>query len=96
LKAKVVAVAAAGLATAGLGLTGCGGTKPALPSEGIIMASGGLAGTLKGTAVMLNAGFPHLLRANLDGGRFSLNIPRPDGTTEAVPCRPASTPGLSI
>jgi hypothetical protein len=60
------------------------------PTEGITTISSGLSGTLKGTAITLNVGFSHPLRARLDGGHFSLSIPQPNGTAETVTCRPAS------
>ena len=60
------------------------------PSEAFNSISSDLSGTLKGTAVALNLGFSHSLHGKLDGGQFSLNIPQPNGKTEAVTCRPAS------
>ena len=60
------------------------------PTEGITTISSGLSGTLNGTAITLNIGFPHPLHARLDGGHFSLNIPQPNGKAETVTCRPAS------
>jgi len=60
------------------------------PSEAYNSISSDLSGTLTGTAITLNLGFSHPLRGRLNGGKFSLNVPQPHGTTKTLICQPAS------
>ena len=60
------------------------------PSEQVSSNSGGLSGTLNGTALTVSIGLSQALYGTLSGSQLSLNVPQSDGTIQAATCNRAA------
>lgn len=60
------------------------------PTETVSSGSGGLSGTVAGTAITLSVGLSQPLYGTCSGSQLTLNVPQQDGTIQAGTCTQAT------